>query len=128
MSSPSTSPPRAVRVAAAVLLLQGAGAFAAGAVELVVALAGHPHDRGTASFLGVLAMVYGAVMVLVGGGVGRMRRWAGTPALMVEFFAVVIALGQLHTLLALSVVLLASAAAAFAALLHPDARAVLVRR
>jgi hypothetical protein len=119
--------PAPLRVAAAVILVQGAGLVAAGAVVLVEALVGHPHDRGTASFLGALVIFYGAVVLAAARGLVRRRAWAGTPSLMLEFFAVVVGVYNLHNLLAVSVVLLASAAVAFAGLLHPASQAVLRR-
>jgi hypothetical protein len=127
MSEAGPSMPRTLRIAAVVLLVQGAGVVVAGLVELISALAGHPHDRSTATFLGALTIAYGAIVVLVGRGLARGRTWAGTPAFMVEFFAIVIGIGQLHTLPALSVALLFSAAVAFATLGHRDSREVLIR-
>jgi hypothetical protein len=129
-ATPSAPPalPRPLRVAAAVLGVQGGGLVFAGVAELIAALAGHPTDRPTALFLGGLTVLYGALVVTVARGLAGGRTWAGTPAFMVEFFAVIVGIGQLHTLLVVAVPLLVTAAVAFAALLHPDSRAVLVRQ
>lgn len=116
-----------LRVAGVVLVAQGAGLMIAGVVELVAALVGHPHDRGTATLLGAVTVIYAAIVLAVGRGLLRRKAWAGTPAFMVEFFAVIIGVGQIHTLTALSVALLVSAVVAVAALVHPDSRAVLIR-
>lgn len=119
--------PTPLRVAGGVLALQGLGLVVAGVVVLVGALAGHPHDRPTASFLGGLVIFYGVVVLAVSRGLLRRRTWAGTPALMVEFFAVIVGAYNLGNLLAVSVVLLASAAVAGWGLVHPHSREVLVR-
>jgi hypothetical protein len=119
--------PAVLRIAAGVLLVQGAGLLVVGAVEVLAAVLGHPATRSTAVLLGALTMFYAVVVLLVGRGVARGRAAATTPALMVEFFAVVVGLGQVHTLLPLSVALLVTAVVALVALLHPDARSVLLR-
>lgn len=125
---PESAPPVPLRVAGGVLLVQGLGLAIAGAVVLVGALVGHPHDRPTAAFLGGLTIFYAAVVAYCGRGLLGGRTWAGTPALMVEFFALVIGVGQVRTLTAVSVVLLVSAVAAVAAMLHPQSREALIRR
>lgn len=120
--------PTPLRVASGVLLVQGVGLVVAGVVELVEALAGHPNDRGTAVFLGGLVVFYGLAVLAVGRGLAGQRTWAGTPAYLVEFFAVVVGAYNLHTLPAVAAVLLASAAVAVWGLVHPLSREVLVRR
>jgi len=119
--------PTPLRVAGGVLLLQGLGLVVAGAIVLVGALAGHPHDRATATFLGGLVIFYGAAVLAAGRGLVRRRTWSATPALMVEFFAVIVAAYNWHNLLAVSIVLLVSAAVAGWGLLHPQSRSVLLR-
>lgn len=119
--------PAPLRIAGVVLLLQGVGMVVAGLAALIGALAGHPHDRGTAVFLGALVTFYGGVVLAAARGLLRRRPWAGTPALMVEFFAVIVAAYNWHNLLAVSIALLVSAAVAGWGLLHPQSRSVLLR-
>lgn len=119
--------PTPLRVAAGVLAVQGLGLVVAGAVVLVGTLTGHPHDRGTAAFLGGLVIFYGAVVVAVSRGLMRRRTWAGTPALMVEFFAIIVAAYNWNALLVVSILLLVSAVVAGWGLVHPRSREVLVR-
>jgi hypothetical protein len=51
-----------------------------------------------------------------------MRRWAQTPSYLVSFFAVVIGVGQVHTLPALMVPLIVIGVGAFVALSVPASR------
>jgi hypothetical protein len=103
----------ASRVAAGVVGVEGAAGVVSGLAFVVAALVGHPHDRGTAVFLGVLLAAYGAAVVLVARGVWRARGWARTPAYLVQFFALVIAWYQRDTVPALTA---AAAAVAVVAL------------
>jgi hypothetical protein len=124
---PADESPTPLRVAGGVVLLQGLGLVVAGVVVLIEALTGHPHDRGTAAFLGGLVIFYGAVVLAVSRGLVRRRPWSATPSLMVEFFAVIVAAYNWHNLLAVSIVLLASAVVAGWGLLHPRSRSLLLR-
>jgi hypothetical protein len=78
--------------------LEGVAGVVAGVGFVIAALVGHPTDRPVAVALGVLLTGYGAAVVLVGRGVWRARRWARTPALLVQFFALVVAWYQRSTL------------------------------
>jgi len=78
------------RLAASIVAVEGVGAIAAGFGFTIAALVGHPHDRGTAIFLGVLLATYGAAIVAVARGIDRGRRWARTPAFLTQFFALVV--------------------------------------
>jgi hypothetical protein len=124
---PAQQPP-ALLIAAVMLGLQGALLAIAGLVELVVALVGHPHDRGTAVLLGALSAFYGLVVLNSARGVARARPWALTPSLMIEFFALVIGIGQIHTIPGIAIPLIVTAVVAVAAMLHPQARRRLIRR
>jgi uncharacterized membrane protein YhaH (DUF805 family) len=77
-------------VAAVVVAVEGLGAVVAGVVFTVAALVGHPSDRGTAVFLGLLLTFYGAAIVAVARGIDRGRSWARTPAFLTQFFALVV--------------------------------------
>lgn len=96
-----------------------------GAVELIRALVGHPSDRGTAVLLGVVVLIYSAGVMTAARGLWRVRRWAQTPTYLVSFFAVVIGMGQLHTLPVFTVALIAVGAATFVAASLPSSRAAL---
>jgi hypothetical protein len=93
------------RVAATLVLGEGVAGVGAGIGFVVAALVGHPADRGVAVFLGVLLAVYGAGVVLVGRGLWRARSWPRTPAYLVQFFGLVVAYYQRHTLPVVTIVL-----------------------
>lgn len=103
-------------VAAAVVAVEGAAAVVAGLGFVVAALAGHPNDRPTAIALGVILAVLGAGLVLVARGLHRERRWARSPAFLVQVFALVVAWNQRETLTPVAVVLAVAAVAGIAAL------------
>ena len=90
---------------AAVLALEGAAAAAAGLGFTVAALAGDPHDRGTAVVLGVLLTLFGAALLFLARGIARDRQWARTPSYLVQFFGLIVAWYQRSTLPAVSVLL-----------------------
>lgn len=117
--------PRSLEIAAALVALQALALAAWGFGELIRALTGHPHDRGTAVLLGVVVLIYGAGVALAARGVWRMRRWSQTPSYLVSFFAVVIGIGQFHTLPLVAVPLIVIGVASFVALSLPDSRAAL---
>jgi hypothetical protein len=117
--------PLSLRVAAGLVALQAAGLGCYGLVELVRALVGHPQSRGTAVLLGVVVAIYAAGVMTAALGLWRGRRWAQTPTYLVQFFSLVIGIGQLHTLPALSVPLIVVALATLVAVSLPGSRAVL---
>ncbi len=96
-----------------------------GAVELIRALVGHPSDRGTAILLGVVVLIYSVGVMAAARGLWLVRRWAQTPTYMVSFFAVVIGVGQLHTLPGFTVPLIAVGVATFVVASLPSSRAAL---
>jgi hypothetical protein len=114
-----------LRVAAGLLALQAVGLACYGLVEGIRALVGHPQDRGTAVLLGVVILIYAAGVLAAAVGLWRGRRWAQTPTYLVQFFALVIGIGQLHTLPALSIPLVVVALATLVAVSLPGSRAVL---
>jgi hypothetical protein len=96
--------------------MEGAACAVAGVAFVVAALIGSPHDRPVAVALGALLTLYGVAVVLVARGVRRERRWARTPALLVQFFALVVAWYQRATLTPVAIVLALVAVPALLAL------------
>jgi uncharacterized membrane protein (DUF2068 family) len=115
--------PSSLAAAAGLLALQAAGLAVYGLVEGVRALVGHPQDRGTAVLLAVVVLIYAAGVAVAAVGLWRARRWAQTPTYLVQFFALVIGIGQLHTLPRLMVPLLVVAVLTLVAVSLPDSRA-----
>jgi hypothetical protein len=114
--------PRSLQAAASLVLLQGLALGVWGAVELVRAMTGRPSDRGTAILLGIVVLIYACGVGLAARGVWQARRWAQTPSYLVSFFAIVIGIGQLHTLPGLMVPLILIGAGSFVALSLPASR------
>jgi Kef-type K+ transport system membrane component KefB len=96
-----------------------------GTAELIRSLVGHPSDRGTAILLGVVVLIYAAGVMVAAKGLWQVRRWAQTPTYMVSFFAVVVGIGQLHTLTLLTIPLIIVGVATTVAASWPDSRAAL---
>jgi hypothetical protein len=117
--------PAPLTVAGVLMAAQALGLGCWGAVEVIRALVGSPHDRGTAVLLGVVVLVYAAGVLAAASGLWRSRRWAQTPTYMVQFFALVIGIGQLGTLPALMVPLIVSAVVTLVAVSLPASRAAL---
>jgi O-antigen/teichoic acid export membrane protein len=103
---------RTFRVAAAIVGVEGVAAIVAGIGFMVAALVGHPDDRGTSIFLGLLLSAYGVGIVLAARGFGRGRHWARTPAFLTQFFAFVVAWYNRHSLPAVMAIVAGTAAAA----------------
>ena len=127
MTSPADPAPRprSLEVAALLVLAQALVLAVWGVVEVVRALTGHPHDRGTAVLLGLVVLVYAAAVALAARGLWHAKRWAQTPTYLVSFFAVVIGLGQLDTLTLITVPLIIVALATFVAVSLPASRSAL---
>jgi hypothetical protein len=117
--------PRTLRIAAAVVAVQAGVLVVWGVAEIVRSLTGHPHDRGTAVLLGVVVLVYGLGVLAAARGLAHARRWAQTPTYLVQFFSVVIGVGQVHTLPGLMIPLIALAVIAVVAVSMPDSRQAL---
>ena len=116
-----------LRAAAGVVGLESVASGVAGLAFLAAALVGKPADRPTAVTLGVLLLVLGAGLGAVARGLLRSRPAAQTPAYLAQFFTLVIAYYQRHTLVAVTVVLALVAVVALAALSAPETRAALRR-
>jgi hypothetical protein len=117
--------PRSLQVAAGLVALQALALGGWGLIELIRALVGHPHDRGTAVLLGVVVLIYGIGVGLAARGVWRARRWSQSPTYMVSFFAIVIGLGQVNHLPALMVPLIVIGIGTIAAASTPACRSAL---
>ncbi|HVW79320.1 MAG TPA: hypothetical protein VHB69_00055 [Mycobacteriales bacterium] len=95
--------PRSLSAAAALVAVQGLAFAVYGVVELCRALFGHPHDKETAVLLGVTVLVLSVGVFVAAYGLLRMKRWAQTPTYLVQFFSIIIGMGQLSTLPAMMV-------------------------
>jgi len=126
MSAPSP-PPTPLRVAAALVGLEGLAAVVAGVGFGVAALVTDPSDRATALTLAALLVVLGVGVLAVARGLLRASPAAQTPAYLAQFFTLVVAYYQRHTLVAVTVALTVLALAAVAALSAPPSREALRR-
>jgi hypothetical protein len=119
--------PAPLRVAGALVAAEGAAAAVAGVGFAVAGLTAHPADRTTSLTLAGVLLVIGAGVLLVARGLLRRRPAAATPAYLAQFFTLVVAWYQRHTLVVVTVVLALVAVAAVAALSHPESRKALRR-
>ena len=106
------------RIAAAIVALEAVAAVVAGLGYAIAAIVGHPSDRGTGIFLGLLLTAYGAAIVAVARGIDRGRRWARTPAFLTQFFALVVVYYNYDNLPAVTAVIAIVAIAAIVALVR----------
>ena len=125
MSGPSS--PVSLRVAASLLGLEGLAASVAGVVFGVAAFTGHPADRATTLTLAAVLLALGLGVLVAARALARGRPSAATPAYLAQFFTLVVAWYQRHTLIAVTIVLAVVAVGAVAALAAPDSRAALRR-
>jgi hypothetical protein len=115
-------------IAAVAVGIEGAGAVAAAAGFLVAALVGTPADRGVAATLVALLLVLGAGLLLDARGLWRLRPAASTPAYVAQFFALVVAWYQRHTLPVVTGAIVVVALVVVAALSARESREALQRR
>jgi hypothetical protein len=94
-------------VTAALVAAQAAGLAIYGAVMLIRGLVGHPAHKDDAVLLGVVLLVCAGGVITAAIGLWRMRRWAQAPTYLVQFFSIVIGMGQLAHIPALMVPLIA---------------------
>ena len=94
-----------MKAAAALVGLEGTAGVVTGLSFAIAALVGNPNDRGTAVLLGALLTLYGVGVLLVARGVARGSGWARTPAYLIQFFGLVVAWYQRHTLPVVTVAL-----------------------
>ena len=126
MSMPS-KPPRALAVAAGLVAVEALACLAAGVGFLVAVGVGKPADRGVAATLAALLLVFGAGLVLDARGLLRARPAAQTPAYLAQFFALVVAWYQRHTLPLVTALVVVLAVAVVAALSARETRDALRR-
>ena len=98
--------PQTLTVTALLVALQAAALATYGAVLLVRAFVGHPSHRDDAVLLGLVFLVCAAGVTVALYGLWRMKRWAQAPTYLVQFFSVIIAMGQLTKLPAMMIPLL----------------------
>jgi peptidoglycan/LPS O-acetylase OafA/YrhL len=121
------SPPQpaspALRVAAALVVVEGLLLVAAGVLLLVRTVTGTPNDVGTAIFLAALALAVGVLLAWVGRPFARGRRWARSPIVVVQLLALPVGVGFVQgALYGYAVPDLALAIAVLALLVTPAAR------
>jgi hypothetical protein len=126
-SSAEQQAPVSLRAAAALVAIEGLAGAAAAVGFAVAAVTGHPADRATALTLAALLAVLAAGLVLVARGLLQARPAAATPAYLAQFFTLIVAYYQRHTLLVVTVALAVVAVATVVALAAPDSRAALRR-
>jgi hypothetical protein len=119
--------PVPLRAGAALVAVEGVAAGVAAIGFAVAAFTGHPADRATTLTLAAVLLVLAAGVVVVARALSRARPAAATPAYLAQFFTLVVAWYQRHTLLAVTVVLAVVAIATAAALSAPASRAALRR-
>src|SRR4051794_16869902 len=120
-------PPTSLRAASALVGVEGVAAVVAAVGCGGAALTGHPSARATALTLAAVLLVLGLGLLLVARGLLRQRPAAATPAYLGQFFALIVAYYQRHTLVAVTVALGLVALATIVALATPHARAALRR-
>jgi len=119
--------PRPLLAAAALVGVEGLAAALAAIGFGAAALTGHPSDRATALTLAAVLLVLGLGLLLVARGLWRQRPAAATPAYLAQFFALIVAYYQRHTLIAVTIGLGLVAIATVLALAAPDSRNALRR-
>ena len=120
-------PPRALAVAAGLVGAESLACVGAGIGFLVAVGVGKPADRGVAATLAALLLVFGAGLAFDARGLWRARPAAQTPAYLAQFFALVVAWYQRHTLPAVTAVVVVLAVAVVAALSARETRDALRR-
>jgi hypothetical protein len=93
-----------VGVAAGLVGVEALATVVTGTGFVVAALVGHPGNRGVAIVLGCLLTLYGVGVGLTARGIWERRMWARTPALLVQFFGLVVSWYQRHTLAPVAIV------------------------
>jgi hypothetical protein len=86
----------AVRRAAVLLAVEGAALAGLGIVDAVAAATTDPANRGAAYGVAVVAVVAGAVLLLLARGVDRVRAWARTPAIVLQVLALPVGIDQVR--------------------------------
>lgn len=121
--------PTQLRAAAAVVVVQGLGLFAAAAVVVVKTVAGHPDDVSRALLGAAMALLGAVILVACARGLLAQRPASRTPVLVLELLALPVSYSMAFQagLLAYGAPILLSALAVLYLLFTPAARAVLDR-
>jgi len=123
----SERPARALAVAAALVGVEALACVGAAVGFLVAVGVGKPSDRGVAATLAALLFVFGLGLTADARGLWRGRPPAQTPAYVAQFFALVVAWYQRHTLPAVTAVIVVLVVAVVAALSAKESRGALRR-
>lgn len=83
--------PISVTIAAAVEALEGIAIIGAGGYVAWETIVGQPRDLPSAIALAVIAIITGALIVLVGRGLLQARRWSRAPAVITQMFVIIVA-------------------------------------
>ena len=109
--------------AALLLAVEGVGIAVVGAVYAVAGAVGEPEDRLATVLEGLMGVVLGVLVLLVARGVGRVRLWARSPAVVVQLFALVVGSGLVQgRVWVAAAVVLGLAGAVLYQLATPEAR------
>jgi hypothetical protein len=117
--------PRSLTVTAALVAAQALAFAVWGAYVLIRSIFGHPSDRVTAVLLGVTVLICAGGVFAAALGLWRMRRWSQAPTYMVQFFSIIIGMGQLGTLPAMMIPLVVVGLATLVAVSMPSSREAL---
>ena len=123
----SERPARALAVAAGLVGVEALACVGAAVGFLVAVGVGKPSDRGVAATLAALLFVFGLGLAADARGLWRGRPPAQTPAYVAQFFALVVAWYQRHTLPAVTAVIVVLVVAVVAALSAKESRDALRR-
>ena len=118
---------RSLAVAAALVGVEALACLGAAVGFLIAVGVGKPADRGVAATLAALLFVFGAGLALDARGLWRSRPPAQTPAYVAQFFALVVAWYQRHTLPAVTAAIVVLVVATVAALSAKETRDALRR-
>ena len=116
--------PSAVRVAAALVAVEGAALALIGPAYGVAGLVGDPFDRTATLLEAAMALTDGVLLLLVARGLARTAGWARSPAVVVQLLALPVGVGLVQGgVYWAAAPVLALAVAVLYALATPSARA-----
>jgi hypothetical protein len=115
--------PSAVRVAAALVAVEGAALALIGPAYGVAGLVGDPFDRTATLLEAAMALTAGVLLLLVARGLSRTAGWARSPAVVAQLLALPVGVGLVQGRVYWAAVpVLALAVAVLYALATPSAR------
>ncbi|GHE46348.1 hypothetical protein GCM10017673_55360 [Streptosporangium violaceochromogenes] len=116
---PSHRPPTLV-VAAVVMALEGVTTLVLGGYVGVETVIGRPSDVTSSLFVAAFGLLLGAALLWVGYGMTRAERWARSPGVLTQIFALVVGVTLIQSgRWGLGTPLIVAAVAGLAALLSP---------